>query len=444
MLSRTKVAMAILSCAVIAGCSQTIDSRQIDWNHGLVYKHGSTDPFTGTVAWKDEVPNDLIEIWGKQFEYASRNLLASCEVHYTKGLIDGPTSCANAGGNTIMSVGFKDEKLDGAASFKNTQTGARKEIHFASGRYDGSVKTFGKDDKPVDDSEWAAGVMDGHQRKWNAQGELVVDVMIKGDQILSGTVKTDHVEANYKDGQFDGPAAFYVLQMQANGQAGRALIGKGNYEKGQRVGEWTDASDDVAGVENIEKDRQRPTTIVEQFKDQFGEALNQAIGQRALRHIDHSTSNWVAGQLEGPVKVYDAKNTPLLNFTVKNGKVEGPVNLVSADGQMQTFQFQGGAMTAGLDQLEAKPDPNAPSIQKIIADGGVGNLTVMGQNADGYPIYQLECGATGDCVGPTGQPIGKIADVAQEMSAIKLVDVAKYQCNVLCQDSQGNIVGRKP
>jgi hypothetical protein len=87
-----------------------------------------------------------------------------------------------------------------------------------------------------------------------------------------------------------------------------------------------------------------------------------------------------------------------------------------------------------------------PTADQMVDAGGVNGLTVTSKNADGYPIFQLECEADGHCVGPTGEPIGDITAVAAEMPAVKADDVVrlKYVCAQICKDPQGDIVGRAP
>lgn len=88
--TRVALATAVLVCAFLAGCSQeTVDARQIDTNDGLVYKHGSTEPFTGNVVYKDTIPTALQTYWstntagvpGRPTVYPN---LAGCQEHFAK------------------------------------------------------------------------------------------------------------------------------------------------------------------------------------------------------------------------------------------------------------------------------------------------------------------------------------------------------------------------
>jgi hypothetical protein len=84
--------------------------------------------------------------------------------------------------------------------------------------------------------------------------------------------------------------------------------------------------------------------------------------------------------------------------------------------------------------------------EQMVDAGGVNGLTVTSKNADGYPIFQLECEADGHCVGPTGEAIGDIMAMAAEMPAVKAEDVVrlKYVCSKICKDTQGDVVGSQP
>jgi hypothetical protein len=62
----------------------------------------------------------------------------------------------------------------------------------------------------------------------------------------------------------------------------------------------------------------------------------------------------------------------------------------------------------------------------------------------GYPIYLIECSpATGGCIGPSGEPLGSITEVAKRLTPIRNSDVRNplYKCAVVCIDPKGNVVG---
>lgn len=74
-------------------------------------------------------------------------------------------------------------------------------------------------------------------------------------------------------------------------------------------------------------------------------------------------------------------------------------------------------------------------------------LTVMDMAPSGYPEYQIECEANGQCVGGTGTPMGSAPDVAKEMFPVNPADVGQggITCGqYVCNDGKGNVIGRNP
>jgi hypothetical protein len=74
------------------------------------------------------------------------------------------------------------------------------------------------------------------------------------------------------------------------------------------------------------------------------------------------------------------------------------------------------------------------------------SLSVSGIDYLGYPDYELECEKDGQCFNGTGTPFGSAADNAKEMFPVNPADIQQYalQCNVICHDSQGQIIGSAP
>lgn len=74
------------------------------------------------------------------------------------------------------------------------------------------------------------------------------------------------------------------------------------------------------------------------------------------------------------------------------------------------------------------------------------SLSVDGIDILGYPTYSLECEKNGQCVNGTGTPFGSLADNAMQMFPVNPADIQQYglKCDVICYDSQGQIIGRAP
>lgn len=72
-----------------------------------------------------------------------------------------------------------------------------------------------------------------------------------------------------------------------------------------------------------------------------------------------------------------------------------------------------------------------------------GPLYSNGRNAQGYPIFMLLC-RHDHCIGPQGKDMGSVNDVARYMPEVQVQDIQRYGywCWVICQDRDGNIVGK--
>ncbi|GAB2582920.1 hypothetical protein [Dyella jejuensis] len=90
---------------------------------------------------------------------------------------------------------------------------------------------------------------------------------------------------------------------------------------------------------------------------------------------------------------------------------------------------------------ESAQDALTDGLSKISSSLSVDDVDYLG-----YPAYSLECEKNGQCVNGTGTPFGPVADVAKEMFPVNPSDIRKYglKCNLICYDSQGQIIGRAP
>lgn len=90
---------------------------------------------------------------------------------------------------------------------------------------------------------------------------------------------------------------------------------------------------------------------------------------------------------------------------------------------------------------ESAQDALTDGLSKINSSLSVDDVEYLG-----YPTYSLECEKSGQCVNGTGTPFGSVTDVAKEMFPVNPLDIRKYalKCNVICYDSQGQIIGSAP
>jgi len=100
-----------------------------------------------------------------------------------------------------------------------------------------------------------------------------------------------------------------------------------------------------------------------------------------------------------------------------------------------------GNVVASYFPGEPAEDAVADALSKLNS-----TLSVSAIDYLGYPVYALECEKNGQCVNGTGTPFGSTVEVAREMFAVNPSDVQKYalKCDVVCHDSQGQIIGSAP
>jgi hypothetical protein len=92
--------------------------------------------------------------------------------------------------------------------------------------------------------------------------------------------------------------------------------------------------------------------------------------------------------------------------------------------------------------VSTTPSDPVSSINDQLAK--LGSLSVSEVNREGYPIFEMECNAQGQCVNGVGIPMGSISDVAKQMTMVRQSDIVKYgwKCKQFCTDGEGNIIGR--
>jgi antitoxin component YwqK of YwqJK toxin-antitoxin module len=188
---------ALAACLLLGACSsQKIDERQTDDIQGLVYKHGDSDPFTGTV-----IHSKL-----KRFQSV---IVDDCSVNYKKGVLDGEMDCSDNNGTKVFEANFVDEKKSGVEKRWSASTGELTyQASWDAGNKDGVEKTYDPTGKTLlQQITWSGGAQAGTEKTWDAQGKLMTDLDWK-DGKQTGTQRTDTgtqiIEVTYKDGRYDG------------------------------------------------------------------------------------------------------------------------------------------------------------------------------------------------------------------------------------------------
>ena len=333
---------AALVCSLLAACGQdTLDSRQIDTAGGLAYKHGSDDPFTGTVAFKDTIPNNLENYWTTNIASTpgrSTNAqdLTGCEEHFAKGLVDGDAFCTGTGGDKAFTLHYADEQFDGPSKLYNPETGALvKSLNWSSGKLNGETKIYTYDGKQlVSQVPWNNGQADGAVKAWNTKGEQVTDAVFKNGQIDSGTVGTDDgstkISTEFREGKPNGQ--YTKLTEQGD------VVQKGTFVGGLRDGAWEDRD---LSVEDI---------IVQVTTAASAMPVNYHDISNATRVVSH----WSSGKMNGEMQGWDKDGKLFFDFHFVNGVLEGPNQVVTRDtGTLQTFNLKGGQLASDAPTPEA-------------------------------------------------------------------------------------------
>lgn len=308
--------LVVAVCSAIAACGgQSIDARQLDFNNGLVYKHGSTTPFTGTVLFKDSIPEELVEYWANNVDVyrvgTAQNALTGCTAHYTNGVIDGSTECEGTGGKTVLTVSFSNEKYDGVSKIYNPQTGSLyKVIPWQAGVLNGEEKIYWLDTgKPNWDGNLSGGALDGSVKAWDHDGTLITDAMYSNGSLESGLVT--------KLGQ-DG-----------------SLISRGSYSNGKRDGKWEDWGGEVYGQIYNLVDK----TVGKAFGNNSADAIFASDNYRMQ-------TDWTNGTLHGLVTDYDKNGNVVFAVGIENAALNGPATFYpSASNKPIAMNFESGQLT---------------------------------------------------------------------------------------------------
>ncbi|NYE30038.1 antitoxin component YwqK of YwqJK toxin-antitoxin module [Rhodanobacter sp. K2T2] len=372
------IALFTLVGALLTACGQeTLDSRQIDNNGGLAYKHGSTDPFTGVVAFKDTIPSNLQDYWTANIAtvpgHPVNQVLSACEEHYVKGLPDGGAWCEGTGGHKAFVLHYKDEQFDGPSTLYNADTGELiKDQSWSAGKLEGTVKTYTYDGKQlISRVDWKDGLPDGTVQQWNTRGEATINAIYKAGQIDSGTFSTDDgtfkSTTEFRDGKPNG--AFVKVLEQGD------PLQKGVFADGQREGEWDDQS---IGVTETYNQIHRSCWDA---KIDLGHALTSPA------HID---SHWKQGKLDGEAKAWDVDGKLLFDLHFSDGSLVGTNLVVNDSGTTQTFNLNAGhvvsepvsasssAVPSEAPQEPTKAQPGRASSISSPADALSGSVQILG------------------------------------------------------------------
>jgi antitoxin component YwqK of YwqJK toxin-antitoxin module len=396
------------------GCSKPVlDYRNMQVINGKIYSADANEPFTGTVT--NFPDNEILKSQEGFTGFADVVAKAAFPKDpYTPGIVT-LNSATTAYCTISVSEGWLDGKASCTAPHSDT---AGTQMSFTKGALDGSMTYFNfvLSSHPLSEGTFDGGTPDGKQTVY--------------DPVSGNKVETVH----WLNGVLDGAVEVYNA---TNGE----VIKKFAVKDGKQEGAYMDYSPD--GKTKLH------TAELSKGLKQGDEEFYYPDG----KHKEHS--EWVEGKLNGMVRRWseDGKVTEELAYA-NDVQV-----LTEADKMRRALSgpvaSPAPASIATPTTVPVTPDQpaNAAPVSgpvlttdQMVDAGGVNGLTVTSKNADGYPIFQLECEADGHCVGPTGEAIGDIKAVAAEMPAVKADDIVrlKYVCSKICKDPQGDVVGSQP
>ncbi len=307
----------LLTVALLSGCGASrINAGQLDYDNGVAYKHGSTDPFTGEVHFGEDDQSPfttvLVELTRNEWIPQSPNLSPrislsySCLSSFKNGVPDGFTQCDQGHGKAEFSFTLRDGRLDGEGVVYNTKGDKVFVTHWKNGAYDGTQKVYSLDGNNVV-HEWS--VEDGHKRGkeyWAYNnGDDLAEGKWSDDGKFSGTMFFPDERTVYtlKDGVKDGDFKKFDYQDPNL----KKVAVEGSYSNGRRDGTWTYHG-------------QVP-------RDEFLEASRSAGFPQLLAIPQEATTTvtWKQGALSGPVKIVDKDQHVLLAFTMVDGEIAAPI-----------------------------------------------------------------------------------------------------------------------
>ncbi|OOG65636.1 hypothetical protein B0E46_04690 [Rhodanobacter sp. B04] len=317
------------ACALLlAACGkEVVDSRQIDVNDGLAYKHGLDDPYTGIVSFKgfDSMPEAIKNYWITNENFGLQGWLqvavsaqVDCDVSYTKGLANGPVKCTNPSGDTLLTAAIADERFDGSSTIRNPLTGKLfAELNWKAGNRDGKQLYYAADGETViEEVHYASGQKDGREIERSTSGDVLTDGIWGQGKPVSGKIrtKTDRdltAVATFVDGTLDGPATIYGYKDQPPAV--------GSFKKGMRDGPWTDNQASSGGWRgDIYQNNQA-------FNSVFGTegSLTEKEIVNGFDQCKVFKSNWANGALQGPLECTAGNGTVVLSMTMDGSKIVG-------------------------------------------------------------------------------------------------------------------------
>lgn len=351
-----KVWTFLSAVVALAGCASKIQSGQLDFDHGVAYKHGSTDPYTGTVHFNDVPPfvSDQLRFPPERMTGTFVDPLAStdnCDVEFKNGVVEGYVICHDRGGDRSITFSVRNQRTDGEEVIYGQGGGKAFEYHWADGQLDGDQRIWSAEGKYVM-HEWHEdhGRKTGEEVRRNADGSRLSKGEWGDDGKYTGTIYVPKESAVYtlKDGVKEGA----YFRMDESDESKHVV--DGNYRDGQQDGPWV-----YRGSVAVDQ------LLKEGFSHDFGMRLDELFDLPQASSVELT---WSKGTPSGPVKVYDVDKHVLLTFNLQSEDILPPVVRIDpATGKH--FVFSDAATLSALNAVSINPPPSqgAPSIDPSCA-----------------------------------------------------------------------------
>ena len=246
--------IATFFCSMLlVSCNETIDTREMKNINGLIYKLHATEPFSGTVInYKQYADYSKAEHW-------------NCEIHFSKGELQGPFTCVSIETGIKSNVKAYDHNSKiGQETIWNSGGVLIRKIDWDGGRRNGLEEIYHPvTGRLLEQIHWLNDQKDGEEKKWDLRKDILLYHMIWVNGKNSGFSKSESEESNYRDGKLHGYFKRYHIEISdevlairdeqkwAHGGAssfisapGSRLIWEENYDNGVKI--WSSLSEETS------------------------------------------------------------------------------------------------------------------------------------------------------------------------------------------------------
>lgn len=192
MLKIKNVHCLLLLSALLVGCTEEIDYRQVKNIQGLLYKINENDPFSGKII---NYPINSFSI----------PTSAICKADIKNGMPDGVMECTKD--NVILYSGnYTAGKRDGAEHFFSEAGAKSFSSNWKNGVRDGVERRYNKEKGVLTyEAMYVNGRIEGVEKAWTEDGKTeTINLVWKNGKPTGFRVENYGDQINYLDGQYHG------------------------------------------------------------------------------------------------------------------------------------------------------------------------------------------------------------------------------------------------